>query len=534
MRYLWFLVNLLLLITFPTFQLFPHAEIYVKEVYHLPLQLSYDNILNLLDQLENGGLEKRCCVEELEKIDQFLVLLAKQGNYQNKDLEEDIDDLLEDNTYSCSFSFSSDKCLLTFASLSDTADIHLCKNWISKKWTCTKEFVKKHKTAIIIGAVIVVAATVVICVVVAASAANAAAATAALAGATAAQLSEDNLPSDEPDSKHIVETIDDTPNLKAALEENICAFREEIEEAYPDATYDASLRDKVREWGAILAHETLETVGDLTAIIPKLSEELHMIGDQIGKLLPEDLRDSNCLGSSSASEEYQKFITNGHEKIDRIFATDQADLFFPERNKLSDNYVIAELPFPGLPKGVNGVKLKEAFQAGQEAAVIAKDLGYSATEIAQLEKTGSLKKTVTSNIEDLITHQRSVAQSFETFKNAETILESYKGKYLSEIEVRGLIHQTGIKTFPRPNGIPENYRIKLSDKPGGMKYVHPENEGTYVRVMPGKPHSPFPNQREPYVNHRVNGKSVDKYGNIVDNKSPDAHIPLDEFIYRNK
>lgn len=65
-----------------------------------------------------------------------------------------------------------------------------------------------------------------------------------------------------------------------------------------------------------------------------------------------------------------------------------------------------------------------------------------------------------------------------------------------------------------------------------MKYVHPVDEGTYVRVMPGKAHSPNPNQQKPYVNHRINGQSLDKYGNIVPNKSEGAHIPLEEFIYK--
>ncbi len=103
---------------------------------------------------------------------------------------------------------------------------------------------------------------------------------------------------------------------------------------------------------------------------------------------------------------------------------------------------------------------------------------------------------------------------------------------MTEERARELIHQTGIPTFSRPMGIPENYRIKLSDKPGGIKYVHPSDEGTYVRVMPGKPHSPFPCQREPYVNHRIHGKSVDKFGNFVPNDSFEAHIPFKEFVYR--
>ena len=66
-----------------------------------------------------------------------------------------------------------------------------------------------------------------------------------------------------------------------------------------------------------------------------------------------------------------------------------------------------------------------------------------------------------------------------------------------------------------------------------MKYVHPTDEGTYVRIMPGKPHSPNPSQQKPYVTHLKNDAYLDKYGKKVGRDDPTAHIPLDEFIYRN-
>jgi hypothetical protein len=76
--------------------------------------------------------------------------------------------------------------------------------------------------------------------------------------------------------------------------------------------------------------------------------------------------------------------------------------------------------------------------------------------------------------------------------------------------------------------------VKLSNDGAGIKYVHPTNEGTYVRIMPGKPHSPYPYQRMPYINQRINGESLDKFGNIVNNKSPEAHVLINEFVYRSK
>ena len=59
-------------------------------------------------------------------------------------------------------------------------------------------------------------------------------------------------------------------------------------------------------------------------------------------------------------------------------------------------------------------------------------------------------------------------------------------------------------------GTPKNHKVKLTDKPGGMKYVHLQDEGTYVRIMPGKVHSRNLCQQKPYVNQRINGRSLDK------------------------
>ncbi len=75
--------------------------------------------------------------------------------------------------------------------------------------------------------------------------------------------------------------------------------------------------------------------------------------------------------------------------------------------------------------------------------------------------------------------------------------------------------------------------IKLY-KVEGIEYVHPSKEKTSIRVMPGMPHSPNPSQQKPYVVQLIENKGVDKYGNLVSPKSPEAHIPLNEFIYQEK
>ncbi len=177
----------------------------------------------------------------------------------------------------------------------------------------------------------------------------------------------------------------------------------------------------------------------------------------------------------------------------------------------------------------NSAKIAEVLEAGQKTVRVAEELGFTAREMGQLKQAGQLELTVKNTLEHLSLPMRESIQFFEEVGNK---LKPHQGIYMPESKVRELIHTTGIPTFSRPKGIPENYRIKLSEKPGGMKYVHPTDEGTYIRIMPGKVHSPFPLQREPYVNQRKHGRSIDKHGNIVPNDSPEAHIPLHEYIYR--
>jgi len=104
---------------------------------------------------------------------------------------------------------------------------------------------------------------------------------------------------------------------------------------------------------------------------------------------------------------------------------------------------------------------------------------------------------------------------------------------MNESQARELIHQAGVRTFPRPRGIPDNFRVQITEKGAGMLYVHPINEQISVRVMPGKPHSAMPHQRSPYVIAIKDGLALDKSGNLVFPESVEAHIPISEFIYQN-
>jgi hypothetical protein len=179
----------------------------------------------------------------------------------------------------------------------------------------------------------------------------------------------------------------------------------------------------------------------------------------------------------------------------------------------------------------SSAKIAEVVEAGQKVAFLADELGFTAAEMGQLKQAGQLETTV-ANTMDYIAQNQAMRESFELFNRAQEFLKPYK-EFMSEPHVRELIHQTGIKTFPRPKDIPENFKVRLSDRGIGMEYVHPTNTHIRVRVMPGKPHSPFPYQQKPYVVQMKDGQALDKFGNRVNKNSPEAHVPYDEFIYRN-
>jgi hypothetical protein len=177
----------------------------------------------------------------------------------------------------------------------------------------------------------------------------------------------------------------------------------------------------------------------------------------------------------------------------------------------------------------NSAKIAEVVEIGQKTAFLAEELGFSAKEMGKLKEAGKLETTLVKNYEHL---SPSMRESIVLHKRAQDALKPYVKTPMPETKVRELIHANGITTFPRPKGIPENYIVTVSDKGAGIKYIHPQNEHTFVRVMPGKPHSPFPYQQKPYINQRVNGKSLDKAGKVIPNDAPEAHIPLEKFVYR--
>ncbi len=110
----------------------------------------------------------------------------------------------------------------------------------------------------------------------------------------------------------------------------------------------------------------------------------------------------------------------------------------------------------------------------------------------------------------------------------------FKGKNLSELQVRKILHHAGFKTYPRPAGIPQNCHIQLSERGGGMIYLKKGttlNQYFHVRVMPGNPKAKYPSQRQPYVVQRRADKAVGIHRQLVERNSELAHIPIKEYQF---
>lgn len=86
--------------------------------------------------------------------------------------------------------------------------------------------------------------------------------------------------------------------------------------------------------------------------------------------------------------------------------------------------------------------------------------------------------------------------------------------------------------FKRPEGVPEDWVRKPSDKGEGVKFVDPKSKNsTYVRIQRGNPQSPNQGQRTDYVRWQKNGVSLDKNGMAVQKQSFESHIPIENFVF---
>jgi len=204
----------------------------------------------------------------------------------------------------------------------------------------------------------------------------------------------------------------------------------------------------------------------------------------------------------------------------------------PEERIKQTTYVITKnggdifLPTKALKLAHTGYKSTKRLASVSETFQTAKKVAAFESLEQATEKSIRVPKHV---FEDPL-----MSESFHFFEKAESFLAPYTRKPMPEFEVRSLIHSVGIETFPRPKGVPDDFLVMITRKSGGMEYVHPTNSHVKVRVMPGKPHSEYVTQQKAYVIETRDGKALDKFGNKVPSRAPEAHIPIDEYIYRGE
>lgn len=255
-----------------------------------------------------------------------------------------------------------------------------------------------------------------------------------------------------------------------------------------------------------------------------LSPDIHTLVTEWDSLTPEQQADlsGHALGKHGADI----LLPGALAKVTLKCAKGAKELAAVCRNlKLAQETLVLETA----AEIGSAAKVGEVIKAAEQSSFLAEELGFTSKELGQLHKAGTLETTLAETYEHLALPMQ---ESIKLFKNAQKNLKVHAKIPLGEEAARRYIHETGIPTFTRPKGIPENYVVRITERGAGMEYVHPENRHLSVRVMPGKSHSPHIHQQKPYVVQMKDGKAFDKFGNLIPHESPKAHIPLDEFIYR--
>lgn len=310
---------------------------------------TYDEIIQMLEDLESGELERRYSPMQLEKVNDYIATLAKEGILPNEfeeeaELEEDTYNLMygEDSAFQLTrYLENSHEYMIIPAVLNGYSgyDIIQCGK-ISKAWKKTKKFCKKHKKAIIIGAVVVVAVAAVTVAVVAvgsASAASSAAGAAGAAGAAASGSSSGSSSSSKSESSgnsssapNVSQTppsSNDIPIFKSAMEEEISSFKENLsrENFFQPSTagQGLSLEETGRAIGPLFAHDSFNHFNDHLSSYPQFSQEVQNIASQHDFSLPHRATNNP--------------VDFGHNEINRRFASNSGPMFSDPAKEVNFN-----------------------------------------------------------------------------------------------------------------------------------------------------------------------------------------------------
>ena len=272
---------------------------------------------------------------------------------------------------------------------------------------------------------------------------------------------------------------------------------------------------------------SLVKAGEWEAIGSALSPELHELITQ-WETLP-DSKKGELAGYAFGKHGADILLPGGATKLVAKGSTAVKEL-----GSVCKNLQKAEKVFvlEAMSKGSqSGIDIGKVITSAEQTLLAGEDLGLTTKQMAEFKQAGTLEQVVGKG-RDYFAGQPELQASYDLFKSAQGGLKPYIKTPMPEPEIRSLIQQYGISTFDRPAGIPANYLVKITDRGAGMEYVNPTNSHLSIRVMPGKPHSPHIHQQKPYIIQMNSGKAIDKYGNLISKESPEAHLPLEEFIFR--
>ncbi len=313
----------------------PQSQTHVRSIKNF----TYDDVLDLLAELEEGDLEARCSEQDLIRIKRFVAVLAKKGTfsnqwYESQVLEQDIRELLSDEEEPYFFISSEQNDFLFMPAISyGQEDIYLVKTWWHKKWDKVKHFCKKHKKELIIGAAIAVATVVVV----ATCGVGSGAAAGAVGAAAAASDSDKTKKEDSDKSVEATAAIPD-PQIVRAVEEKVEEAKEklavDLQASMPVIDDVVAMAELARDLGSIIAHEVFDGVAQLVAPLPGLLQKV------VDILPPGDL-------PLHPKENFESDVATAHQLIDKVFDTNLAYRYEEGHNTFAqENCSYGTIPVP--------------------------------------------------------------------------------------------------------------------------------------------------------------------------------------------
>ncbi len=313
LRYFYHFIHFLLLFAVPALPLYPQPLVSVRKINleKNPVKkldgLSYDEIVHLIDTFESNDWEEQYSFEDLIRIKNFIAFLAKEGALTDQEdlaIDADIAMLLNGEENLIHPALQQDLYEIVPAILIQDMEIVFCKSG----WSKIKNFCKKHKTALIIGAAVVVAVAVVVVAVVVTSAGATVAGAAGTAGSAVATDAKKSADAKSPASDTLF------TDLQATMHEQISSFKENVAKRdffQTPLESQMSLEENGRTLGSLFAHDSYNNLQNHIFYNSQLSQEI------------QDLHEKYTFPSSAENQA----AATGHLEIDRKFSTDYSYLY---------------------------------------------------------------------------------------------------------------------------------------------------------------------------------------------------------------